>query len=127
MAMNTETKLYVALGVLGVLGGGLYLQNKQEAEHTASHTLSGQAAALPKIDIKDDDLKAIDKIVLNKAGEDGGAPVDIELTLGYTPGLVAGVGAPAQHRAGGELRHDEPQGVVVRTDSFAPSHAGHKS
>lgn len=80
MAMNTETKLYVALGVLGVLGGGLYLQNKKEAEHTASHTLSGQAAALPKIDIKDDDLKAIDKIVLKKAGEDGGAPIDIELT-----------------------------------------------
>ena len=80
MAMNTETKLYVALGVLGVLGGGLYLQNKKEAESTASHTLSGQAAALPKIDIKDDDIKAIDKIVLNKAGEDGGSPVDIELT-----------------------------------------------
>jgi len=80
MAMNTETKLYVALGVLGVLGGGLYLQNKKEAESTANHTLGGQAAALPKIDIKDDDIKAIDKIVLNKAGEDGGAPVDIELT-----------------------------------------------
>ena len=80
MAMNTETKLYVALGVLGVLGGGLYLQNKKEAESSASHTLGGQSAALPKIDIKDDDIKAIDKIVLNKAGEDGGAPVDIELT-----------------------------------------------
>jgi hypothetical protein len=79
MAMNTETKLYVALGVLGVLGGSLYLQNKKDAENSASHTLSGQAAALPKIEIKDDDIKAIDKIVLNKAGEDGGAPVDIEL------------------------------------------------
>jgi Domain of unknown function (DUF4340) len=78
--MNTETKLYVALGVLGVLGGGLYLQNKKEAESAARYTLSGQAAALPKIDIKDEDIKAIDKIVLNKAGEDGGAPVDIELT-----------------------------------------------
>jgi hypothetical protein len=80
MAMNTETKLYVALGVLGVLGGGLYLQNKKEAESTASHTLGGQAAALPKLDIKDDDIKAIDKIVLDKAGEDGGAAVNIELT-----------------------------------------------
>jgi hypothetical protein len=79
MAMTTETKLYVALGVLGVLGGGLYLQNKKEAESAAKYTLSGQAAALPKIDIKDDDIKAIDKIVLNKAGEDGGAPVEIEL------------------------------------------------
>ncbi|HKY34332.1 MAG TPA: DUF4340 domain-containing protein [Polyangiaceae bacterium] len=78
--MKTETKLYVALGVLGVLGGGLYLQNKRDAEAASRYTLSGQAAALPKIDIKEDDIKAIDKIVLNKAGEDGGAPVDIELT-----------------------------------------------
>jgi hypothetical protein len=80
MAMNTETKLYVALGVLGVMGGGLYLQNKKEAETAAKYSLGGQAAAMPKIDIKEDDIKAIDKIVLNKAGEDGGAPVDIELT-----------------------------------------------
>ena len=78
--MNTETKLYVALGVLGVLGGSLYLQNKKEAESTASHSQGGQEAALPKLDIKDDDIKAIDKIVLDKAGEDGGAPVNIELT-----------------------------------------------
>ncbi len=80
MAMTTETKLYVALGVLGVLGGGLYLQNKKEAENAAKYSLSGQAAALPKIDIKEEDIKAIDKIVLNKAGEDGGAPVEIELS-----------------------------------------------
>jgi hypothetical protein len=80
MAMTTETKLYVALGVLGVLGGGLYLQNKKDAEAASRYTLSGQAAALPKIEIKEDDIKAIDKIVLNKAGEDGGAPVDVELT-----------------------------------------------
>jgi Domain of unknown function (DUF4340) len=80
MAMNTETKLYVALGVLGVLGGGLYLQNKKEAENAARYTLSGQAAALPKLEISEEDTKAIDKIVLNRAGEDGGAAVDIELT-----------------------------------------------
>lgn len=79
MAMTTETKLYVALGVLGVLGGGLYLQNKKEAENAAKYTLGGQAAALPKIDIKEEDIKAIDKIVLNKAGEDGAAPVEVEL------------------------------------------------
>lgn len=80
MAMNTETKLYVALGVLGVLGGGLYLQNKKEAANAAKYTLSGQSEALPKIEITEEDVKAIDKIVLNKAGEDGGAPVDVELT-----------------------------------------------
>jgi len=80
MAMNTETKLYVALGVLGVLGGGLYLQNKKEAEATANHTLTGQAAALPKIDIKDDDIKAIDKIVLSNAADKDKPAVEVELT-----------------------------------------------
>jgi hypothetical protein len=96
MAMTTETKLYVALGVLGVLGGGLYLQNKKEAENAARYTLSGQAAALPKIDIKEEDIKAIDKIVLNKAGEDGGAPVEIELArTGETWKLVKPVDAKA--------------------------------
>ncbi len=80
MAMNTETKLYVALGVLAVLGGGLYLQNKKEAETAAKYTLSGQSAALPKIDIKEDDVKAIDKIVLSKAAEGASPAVEIELT-----------------------------------------------
>jgi Domain of unknown function (DUF4340) len=80
MAMNTETKLYVALGVLGVLGGGLFLQNKKEAESAAKYSLSGQSATLPKIDIKDDDIKAIDKISLTKAAEGTTPAVDIELT-----------------------------------------------
>src|SRR6478735_4308318 len=80
MAMNTETKLYAALGVLAVLGGGLYLQNKKEAEATASHTLTGQAGALPKVDIKDDDIKAIDKIVLNSAADKDKPAVEVELT-----------------------------------------------
>ncbi len=79
MAMTTETKLYVALGVLGVLGGVLYLQNKKEAESLARYTPGGQAALLPKLELKEEDVKAIDKIVLNKAGEDGGAAVEVEL------------------------------------------------
>src|SRR5262245_23775943 len=79
MAMNTETKLYVALGVLGVLCGGLFLQNKKEAESAAKYSLSGQSAALPKIDIKDDDIKAIDKIALSKAAEGTSPAVEIEL------------------------------------------------
>jgi hypothetical protein len=80
MAMNTETKLYVALGVLGVLAAGLFLQNKKEAETAAKYSLSGQSAALPKVDIKEDDIKAIDKIVLSKAAEGTSPAVDIELT-----------------------------------------------
>jgi hypothetical protein len=77
---STDNKLYVALGVLAVLGGTLYVVNKNKKEEAAQYTLSGQNAALPKIAFSDEDLKGIDKIVLKKpAGEDGGAPKDIEL------------------------------------------------
>jgi hypothetical protein len=79
MAITTETKLYVALGVLAVLGGGLYLQSRKEAEEQARYTLSGQTAALPKIEIKEEDIKAIDKIVLSKAAEGDKPAVEVEL------------------------------------------------
>jgi len=76
---TTDTKLYAAVGILAVLGGALFLTNKKQKEEEATYTLSGQAAALPKIAITEEDIKAIDKIVLTKAGEDGGAGTDIEL------------------------------------------------
>ncbi len=80
MATNAETKLYAAVGVLVVLAGALYLTNKKQKEQEATYTLSGQAATLPKIAITDDDIKAIDKIVITKApGEDAGAATEIEL------------------------------------------------
>lgn len=72
--MNAEIKLYAAVGVLAVLGGALFLTNKKQKEEAANYTLSGQAANLPKLEIKEDDTKAIDKIVLTKAAEgDAGA------------------------------------------------------
>ncbi len=78
--MNAEIKLYAAVGVLAVLGGALFLTNKKQQEEAATYTLSGQAANLPKIEIKDDDVKAIDKIVLTKAPEgDAGAGHEVEL------------------------------------------------
>src|SRR5450755_4561116 len=80
MALSTENKLYISLGVLAVLGGALFLQNKKEAQEAQSYTLSGQAAALPKIELGDDDLKKVDKITLSKPAGDAGAPVDVELT-----------------------------------------------
>ena len=127
MAMTTETKLYVALGVLGVLGGGLYLQNKKDAESSAKYTLSGQAAALPKIEIKEDDLKAIDKIVLNKAGEDGGAPVDIELSKsGEDWKLVKPVAAKAnQANVKSLLENLKALKVTEQIDAAAASYAKH--
>jgi len=76
---STDTKLYAAVGILAVLGGALFLTNKKQKEEEATYTLSGQAASLPKIAITEEDIKAIDKIVITKAGEDGGAGTDIEL------------------------------------------------
>jgi Domain of unknown function (DUF4340) len=80
MALSTENKLYISLGVLAVLGGALFLTNKKQTEEAQSYTLSGQAAALPKIELSDDDLKKVDKITISKPGGDAGAPVDVELT-----------------------------------------------
>lgn len=78
--MNADTKLYAAFGVLVVLGGALVMTNKKQKEEQATYTLSGQAAQLPKIAITEEDIKAIDKVVLTKAPkEDGGAGTEIEL------------------------------------------------
>jgi hypothetical protein len=74
-----DTKLYVAVGILAVLGGGIYLAKKNKAAEEERYTLQGQEAALPKITISEEDTKGIDKIALVKAGEDGGAGTDIEL------------------------------------------------
>jgi hypothetical protein len=78
--MNAEIKLYAAVGVLAVLGGALFLTNKKQKEEEASYTLSGQSATLPKVAISEEDVKAIDKIVLTKGADgDAGAPREIEL------------------------------------------------
>ncbi len=79
--MTAEIKLYSAVAILAVLGGALFLTNKKQKEEEATYTLSGQSANLPKVAITDDDVKAIDKIVLTKAADgDAGAPREIELT-----------------------------------------------
>src|SRR5688572_765988 len=74
-----DTKLYVAVGVLALLGGGIYFAKKNQKAEAERYTLAGQEAQLPKITISDEDIKGIDSIVLVKAGEDGGAGTDIEL------------------------------------------------
>jgi hypothetical protein len=76
---STDNKLYVALGTLAVLGGALFFASKKEKEEAATYTLSGQAASLPKITITEEDIKAVDKFVITKAGEDGGAGTEVEL------------------------------------------------
>ena len=80
MALSTENKLYISLGVLAVLGGALFLQNKKDKAEADTYTQSGQAAQLPKIELSEDDVKKVDKITITKPAGDAGAAVEIELT-----------------------------------------------
>ena len=66
---TTDTKLYVALGVLAVLGGAYFVADKKEKEEAQQYTPTGRAAELPKIDIKDEDIKAINRVTLTKAAD----------------------------------------------------------
>lgn len=76
---TTDVKLYVAVGVLAVLGGALYMTNKKEAEEAKAYTLSGRSAELPKIEVAEADVGKIDKITLHKPGKDGAAATDVTL------------------------------------------------
>ena len=76
---TTETKLVVALGVLAVLGGGLYMTNKKQAEEAKAYSLNARAADLPKIEVSDDDVSKISKVVLHRPGKEGAAAVDVTL------------------------------------------------
>ena len=80
MALSTENKLYISLGVLAVLGGALFLQNKKDKAEADAYTQTGQAAQLPKIELSEDDVKKVDKITITKPAGDAGAAVEIELT-----------------------------------------------
>jgi hypothetical protein len=100
---TTDTKLYVALGVLAVLGGAYFVADKKQKEEAQHYTPSGRSAELPKIDIKDEDIKAINRIVLSKgaddkdaAGKEGGGPVEVTLVkVGEEWQLEKPVKAPA--------------------------------
>src|SRR5690606_29192325 len=79
MALSTDKKLYIAVGVLVVLGGALYVQKQNEKKEQASYTLEGRTADLPKLDVTDEKVKTIDKIVLEKPAGDAGAATKIVL------------------------------------------------
>jgi hypothetical protein len=78
--MDQQKKLYVAIGVLLVLGGLLFVQRQGEHKEAAQHSPEGQAANLPKLEVTEETAKAIDRIVIHKpAGKEGAAAEDIEL------------------------------------------------
>ena len=78
--MDQQKKLYVAIGVLLLLGGLLFVQRQGEHKEAAQHSLEGQAANLPKLEVTEESAKAIDRIVIHKpAGKEGAPAEDIEL------------------------------------------------
>jgi hypothetical protein len=78
--MDQQKKLYAAVGVLAVLGGLVFVQRQSEQKDAQQHSLEGQAAALPKIELTEESVKAIDRVVLVKPAEqDGGVSEEIVL------------------------------------------------
>jgi uncharacterized protein DUF4340 len=78
--MDTQKKLYVALAVLVLLGGALFAQSHKHEQDAQAHSLEGQRDTLPKIEISEDKLKAVDRIVLDKPPATGaGHRQNIEL------------------------------------------------
>jgi hypothetical protein len=78
--MDQQKKLYVGAGILVVLIALFFVQRKSEHSDYQSHSLAGQAASLPKLELTEEVVKGIDRVVLVKPAEaDGGVPTEVEL------------------------------------------------
>jgi hypothetical protein len=79
--MDQQKKLYIGIAALAVLGGLLVFQRQGAQQDFDAHSLEGQTASLPKLDLGDEKVDAIDRVVLHKPAEsDAGAPSEIVLT-----------------------------------------------
>jgi len=67
MALTTEKKIYVALGVLALMAGGLYMQQRSVAEEMAKHAPGAIAASLPEIKISAEDAEKVTKLEIRNA------------------------------------------------------------
>lgn len=70
MALTTEHKLYVGLGLLGALGIGYYLQHQEKQEEAKVLSAETQKAALPELKLTEDVAKKVDKIEITTPAED---------------------------------------------------------
>ncbi len=69
MALSTEHKLYIGVGILAVLGIAVYVQQGKKQEERASYSAETVHAELPKIEVTEADTKAVTKIELTKPGD----------------------------------------------------------
>jgi hypothetical protein len=79
MALRTEHKLYIAVGILATLGVASYFQRKSNKEVLAQHSYEGRSAELPRIQLSEDRIKKIDKIVIGQPPGDAGAAQEVVL------------------------------------------------
>ena len=78
--MDQQKKLYIGAGILAVLIVLFIVQRQSEHSDAQSHSLAGQAASLPKLELTEEVAKGIDRVVLIKPAEaDGGVPTEVEL------------------------------------------------
>jgi len=68
--MKTEHKIYLALVILAVLAGGLYLTSKNKKEQTARHSVTAASADLPAVSLPKDDGDKITKLELSTTDKD---------------------------------------------------------
>lgn len=69
MAFTTEKKIYVALGVLALMAGGLYMQQRNVAEEMAKHAPGALVASLPEIKLSAEDAEALTRIEIRNADQ----------------------------------------------------------
>ena len=62
--MDQQKKLYVAAGGLAVVLGLLFVQRQSQQEEADQHSAEGLAASLPQFDVTEEQVKAVDRIVL---------------------------------------------------------------
>ena len=65
--MKTEYRIYVALAILALLGGGLFLARKQQKDEVAAHSVSAASADMPKIGVPKDDIEKVTKLEIKNA------------------------------------------------------------
>jgi hypothetical protein len=70
--MATDKKLYIAIGVLVLLGAAVFLKQQEDTREEATYTLEGQQAKLPEIKISEEDTKKIDKLEIQQPPGDAG-------------------------------------------------------
>jgi hypothetical protein len=80
MAMATDKKLYVAVGVLALLGAAVFFKQKADTREAASYSLQGQQSKLPELKVSEEDVKKIDKLEIAQPPGDAGKAENVVLT-----------------------------------------------